>query len=151
MHLEFLLALLHVHLAFRDDQAYLDEPVQQPTIRRRCQVPHDLARRMIAPRAAAVHRPLGHLGQQRRARPARHAPPVVMLADGGDALRHLKVLGGEDQEVLFGSVASAATANRTIVFLAYLRAAGVGFSVGYAPRWSAPPSARWTTTRGSPR
>ena len=43
---------------------------------------------------------------------------LVMLADGGDALRHLKVLGGEDQEVLFGPVASAATANRTIVALA---------------------------------
>lgn len=40
---------------------------------------------------------------------------VVMLADGGDALRHLKVLGGDDQQVLFGPVASAATANRTIV------------------------------------
>jgi hypothetical protein len=40
---------------------------------------------------------------------------VVMLADGGDALRHLKILGGADQQVLFGSVASAATANRTIV------------------------------------
>ena len=43
---------------------------------------------------------------------------VVMLADGGDALRHLKVLGGDDQRVLFGPVASAATANRTIVALA---------------------------------
>jgi hypothetical protein len=43
---------------------------------------------------------------------------AVMLADGGDALRHLKVLAGEDQQVLFGPVASAATANRTIVALA---------------------------------
>jgi Transposase DDE domain group 1 len=43
---------------------------------------------------------------------------VVTLADGGDALRHLAVLGGQDQEPLFGAVASAATANRTIVALA---------------------------------
>jgi hypothetical protein len=43
---------------------------------------------------------------------------VVTLADGGDALRHLAVLGGEDQQPLFGPVASAATANRTIVALA---------------------------------
>jgi hypothetical protein len=41
---------------------------------------------------------------------------VVMLADGGDALRHLKVLDGQPQ--LFGDVASPATANRTIVALA---------------------------------
>lgn len=41
---------------------------------------------------------------------------VVMLADGGDALRHLKVLDG--QPVLFGAVASAATANRTLVAVA---------------------------------
>jgi hypothetical protein len=41
---------------------------------------------------------------------------VVMLADGGDALRHLGVLDGQD--ALFGPVASAATANRTIVALA---------------------------------
>ena len=37
---------------------------------------------------------------------------VVMLADGGDALRHLATLGGEDQQVLFGQVASAATTVR---------------------------------------
>src|SRR5680860_851571 len=52
------------------------------------QVAHDLARRMIAPRPAAVHHPLqvrgqpdrvGHLGHQRRARPSRHAPAI-----GGD-------------------------------------------------------------------
>ncbi len=41
---------------------------------------------------------------------------VVMLADGGDALRHMKVLDG--QAVLFGKVASPATVNRTIVALA---------------------------------
>lgn len=41
---------------------------------------------------------------------------VLMLADGGDALRHLKVLDG--QRELFGEVASAATANRTIIALA---------------------------------
>jgi hypothetical protein len=40
---------------------------------------------------------------------------VVMLADGGDALRHLQVLAG--QPVLFGKVASPATVNRTIVAL----------------------------------
>lgn len=40
---------------------------------------------------------------------------VVMLADGGDALRHLAVLDG--QRELFGDVASPATANRTIVAL----------------------------------
>jgi len=43
---------------------------------------------------------------------------VVTLADGGDALRHLAVLGGQDQAPLFGPVASAATANRTVVALA---------------------------------
>ena len=42
---------------------------------------------------------------------------VVTLADGGGALRHLAVLGGADQARLFGAVASAATANRTIVAL----------------------------------
>lgn len=41
---------------------------------------------------------------------------VVMLADGGDALRHLQVYA--HQSVLFGAVASASTANRTIVALA---------------------------------
>ncbi|MGH8908940.1 MAG: hypothetical protein ACRD0K_21215 [Egibacteraceae bacterium] len=41
---------------------------------------------------------------------------VVMLADGGDALRHMSALEG--QEALFGVVASASTANRTIVALA---------------------------------
>ena len=41
---------------------------------------------------------------------------VVMLADGGDALRHMKVLDGQPE--LFGDVASAATVNRTIVALA---------------------------------
>jgi hypothetical protein len=40
---------------------------------------------------------------------------VLMLADGGDALRHMAVL---DQPNLFGPVASASTANRTIVALA---------------------------------
>lgn len=43
---------------------------------------------------------------------------VVTLADGGDALRHLAVLGGEDQQPLLGPVASPATANRTVVALA---------------------------------
>jgi hypothetical protein len=43
---------------------------------------------------------------------------VVMLADGGDALRHLATLGGEDQQVLFGPVASPATANRTVIAMA---------------------------------
>ena len=41
---------------------------------------------------------------------------VVTLADGGDALRHMGVLAG--QPTLFGPVASAATANRTLVALA---------------------------------
>ncbi|MGH8906415.1 MAG: hypothetical protein ACRD0K_07855 [Egibacteraceae bacterium] len=41
---------------------------------------------------------------------------VLMPADGGDALRHLNALDG--QEALFGEVASASTANRTIVALA---------------------------------
>lgn len=41
---------------------------------------------------------------------------VLMLADGGDALRHLRVLDGQDE--LFGDIASASTANRTIVALA---------------------------------
>ncbi len=41
---------------------------------------------------------------------------IVMLADGGDALRHLRVLDG--QRVLFGPVASPATANRTLAALA---------------------------------
>lgn len=40
---------------------------------------------------------------------------VLTLADGGDALRHLKVLAGQSE--LFGSVASASTANRTILAL----------------------------------
>ncbi|CAN5778323.1 IS1380-like element ISMsm3 family transposase [soil metagenome] len=40
---------------------------------------------------------------------------VVMLADGGDALRHMAVLAGQDD--LFGDVASPATVNRTIVAL----------------------------------
>ncbi|MGH8904081.1 MAG: IS1380 family transposase [Egibacteraceae bacterium] len=40
---------------------------------------------------------------------------VLTLADGGDALRHLKVLDGQAE--LFGSVASASTANRTMVAL----------------------------------
>jgi hypothetical protein len=40
---------------------------------------------------------------------------VVLLADGGDALRHLAVLDGQPD--LFGDVASPATANRTIVAL----------------------------------
>jgi Transposase DDE domain group 1 len=40
---------------------------------------------------------------------------VLTLADGGDALRHLKVLSGQVE--LFGSVASASTANRTLVAL----------------------------------
>ncbi len=37
------------------------------------------------------------------------------MADGGDALRHLKVLEGQPE--LFGQIASAATANRTIIAL----------------------------------
>jgi hypothetical protein len=41
---------------------------------------------------------------------------VVMLADGGDALRHLQVLVGQPE--LFGAVASPSTANRTITALA---------------------------------
>ena len=41
---------------------------------------------------------------------------VVTLADGGDALRHMGVLAG--QPTLFGTVASPATANRTLVALA---------------------------------
>jgi hypothetical protein len=41
---------------------------------------------------------------------------VVMLADGGDALRHLAVLDGQPE--IFGDVASPATVNRTIVALA---------------------------------
>jgi hypothetical protein len=40
---------------------------------------------------------------------------VLTLADGGDALRHLNVLTGQSE--LFGSVASASTANRTLVAL----------------------------------
>ncbi|MGH8903816.1 MAG: hypothetical protein ACRDYA_19610 [Egibacteraceae bacterium] len=40
---------------------------------------------------------------------------ALTLADGGDALRHLKVLTGQSE--LFGSVASASTANRTMVAL----------------------------------
>ncbi|MGH8901321.1 MAG: IS1380 family transposase [Egibacteraceae bacterium] len=40
---------------------------------------------------------------------------ALTLADGGDALRHLKVLAGQAE--LFGSVASASTANRTMVAL----------------------------------
>jgi hypothetical protein len=40
---------------------------------------------------------------------------VLTLADGGDALRHLKVLTGQSE--LFGQVASASTANRTMVAL----------------------------------
>jgi hypothetical protein len=40
---------------------------------------------------------------------------VLTLADGGDALRHLKVLEGQAE--LFGQVASASTANRTILAL----------------------------------
>jgi hypothetical protein len=40
---------------------------------------------------------------------------VLTLADGGDALGHLKVLEGQAE--LFGSVASASTANRTMVAL----------------------------------
>jgi len=40
---------------------------------------------------------------------------VVLLADGGDALRHLAVLDGQPE--LFGEVASPATANRTVVAL----------------------------------
>ena len=53
-----------------------------------------------------------------------HAPGKVVrdlllvLADGGDTLRHLKTLDGDDQRVLFGAVASPATANRTVVALA---------------------------------
>ncbi len=42
---------------------------------------------------------------------------TLVLADGGDTLRHLATLGGDDQRVLFGEVASPATANRTIVAL----------------------------------
>jgi hypothetical protein len=41
---------------------------------------------------------------------------VVMLADGGDALRHMQVLDGQPE--LFGTVASPSTANRTITALA---------------------------------
>ncbi|MGH8933750.1 MAG: transposase, partial [Egibacteraceae bacterium] len=41
---------------------------------------------------------------------------VLTLADGGDALRHMRVLDGQPE--LFGRVASSATANRTIVALA---------------------------------
>ncbi|MQB02189.1 MAG: hypothetical protein GEU78_18385, partial [Actinobacteria bacterium] len=41
---------------------------------------------------------------------------AVTLADGGDALRHMKVMGGQPK--LFGPVASAATANRTLVAVA---------------------------------
>ncbi|MPZ89224.1 MAG: IS1380 family transposase, partial [Nitriliruptorales bacterium] len=48
---------------------------------------------------------------------------IVTLADGGDALRHMGVLAG--QPTLFGTVASAATANRTVVALAG-HAAAVG-------------------------
>jgi hypothetical protein len=40
---------------------------------------------------------------------------VLTLADGGDALRHLNVLTGQSE--LFGQVASASTANRTILAL----------------------------------
>jgi hypothetical protein len=41
---------------------------------------------------------------------------VLTLADGGDALRHMKVLEGQPE--LFGTIASAATTNRTITALA---------------------------------
>ncbi|HZJ05988.1 MAG TPA: IS1380 family transposase [Nocardioidaceae bacterium] len=41
---------------------------------------------------------------------------IVTLADGGDALRHTGVLAG--QPVLFGTVASPATTNRTLVAVA---------------------------------
>jgi len=41
---------------------------------------------------------------------------ALTLADGGDALRHMKVIDGQPE--LFGSVASAATACRTIVAVA---------------------------------
>lgn len=41
---------------------------------------------------------------------------VVMLADGGDALRHMNAL--DNQQALFGEIASPSTANRTIVALA---------------------------------
>jgi hypothetical protein len=41
---------------------------------------------------------------------------VLTLADGGDALRHMKVLQGQPD--LFGDIASPATANRTITALA---------------------------------
>jgi hypothetical protein len=41
---------------------------------------------------------------------------VVMLADDGDALRHMKFLDGQSE--LFGAVASPATTNRTIVAVA---------------------------------
>ena len=68
---------------------------------------------------AALNRAVGRCRGWSRHPPGKVVGDLVLvLADGGDTLRHLATLGGDDQEPLFGAVASPATANRTVVALA---------------------------------
>jgi hypothetical protein len=66
---------------------------------------------------AGLGRVIGRCRAWRRHDPGKVVRDLVLtLADGGDALRHMKVLEGQPE--LFGDIASAATANRTIAALA---------------------------------
>jgi hypothetical protein len=66
---------------------------------------------------AGLGRVLGRCRPWRKHDPGKVVRDLILtLADGGDALRHVKVLEGQPE--LFGQIASAATANRTISALA---------------------------------
>ena len=66
---------------------------------------------------AYLRRRIGRCRPWRRHDPGKVVRDLVLtLADGGDALRHMKTLEGQPE--LFGEIASAATANRTITALA---------------------------------
>jgi hypothetical protein len=57
---------------------------------------------------------------------------ALTLADGGDALRHMKVIDGQPE--LFGSIASPATVCRTIIAVAEDRGANGGAGRGAGGR-----------------
>jgi hypothetical protein len=66
---------------------------------------------------AGLRRTIGRCRPWRRHDPGKVVRDLVLtLADGGDALRHMKTLEGQPE--LFGEIASAATAHRTIAALA---------------------------------
>ena len=81
---------------------------------------------------------------------------ALTLADGGDALRHMKVIDGQPE--LFGPVASSATACRTIVAVAEdpqaMAALAAARAVARERAWklgAAPAAVRWRGARHLPR